>query len=197
MDYRIADITKKIIIELYNDDSQNKAILANLRVATSIEDKHAEQAWPLMFKYMTDKDLSIDGHPSYAENAIFTALRCYAILQQGQEKIVFVSKSKDKKDDEGIEFFEALNQIRDINTQNSLDRRVNAVLSTTNITNATNLIVQLEKLLKSKKKENIQIDFAKLAQDLFFFQVGYDQARKTSLIWGQQYYKKVYALEKD
>lgn len=184
----IEDITERIIFQLYNQGQIDKAALSSLRRSISITSKQATCIWPLFLTTMDREDLSKDGHPTHAEIAIFTAVRCYAIYQQANEKDVFAPHKGKKKT--GLTLFEALSKLRqDNNLQKALDRRVESLLASTEINNVVNGIVHLLEILKSHYKY-LQIDYSLLAQDLFRFQFGNASAREVSLTWGEQYFNQ-------
>lgn len=192
----ISEATSSIIRELYNNGNPNKAVLASLRSANSIEDKRAEKVWPLIFNNVAPGDLTLDAtKPSWAEVAIFTALRCYAIFQQGQDDYCVFDRKKGKDGSgTGVTLFKALNQIRNDDNHVALDRRVDNVLVNTNVPSVINSIVHLDKILKGQKTK-LKVDFAELAKNLYYFQQSHDQARGVCLAWGREYYWNTYKKE--
>lgn len=188
----IAVTTAKIINKLYGNGNPDKAVLASLRATDTIDSKRAQSVWPVLFSEMSEEDISNDptGRPTYAETAIYTALRCYAIHQQAVEDSVYAqSFSKDKtKNLEGVTFFNALAGLRtNDETRVALDRRVQALLSSRNITNTFKSITQLTRILKANNRK-LKVDYAQLAQDLFLFETSFEMANRICLKWGQQYY---------
>ena len=134
--------TARIINQLYDDGTPDKGALAELRRTTAITDKGAEKIWPLIFSAVPK--LSTNGKPTKLETAVYTALHCYAAFQQGNDSFVFgqIPRSKDKEEsrENGVSLFTALRKmkINDSNEKKALDRRVTALLATTNISSATN-----------------------------------------------------------
>lgn len=192
MENEIAATTARIINKLYGNGEPDKAVLASLRAADTIDSKRAQAVWPVMFSEISEKDISNDptGRPTYAETAIYAALRCYAIHQQAVEDSVYAqSFSKDKtKKPEGVTFFNALAGLRtNDETRVALDRRVQALLSSRNITNTVKSITQLTRILKANNRK-LKVDYAQLAQDLFLFETSFEMANRICLKWGQQYY---------
>lgn len=192
--------TARIINQLYGDGTPDKGALAELRRTTAITDKGAEKIWPLIFSVVPK--LSTNGKPTKLETAVYTALHCYAAFQQGNDSFVFgqISRSKDKEEsrENGVSLFTALRKmkINDSNEKKALDRRVTALLATTNISSATNSINHLVSILKGKKMGE-KIDFAQLAEDLYNFQWSTKNARFVALKWGKDYYWNVYKLASD
>lgn len=156
----------------------------------------------LAFNFSVVPKLSTNGKPTKLETAVYTALHCYAAFQQGNDSFVFgqIPRSKDKEEsgENGVSLFTALRKmkINDSNEKKALDRRVTALLATTNISSATNSINHLVSILKGKKMGE-KIDFAQLAEDLYNFQWSTKNARFVALKWGKDYYWNVYKLASD
>lgn len=192
--------TARIINQLYGDGTPDKGALAELRRTTAITDKGAEKIWPLIFSVVPK--LSTNGKPTKLETAVYTALHCYAAFQQGNDSFVFgqIPRLKDKEEsrENGVSIFTALRKMKiiDSNEKKALDRRVTALLATTNISSATNSINHLVSILKGKKMGK-KIDFAQLAEDLYNFQLSTKNARFVALKWGKDYYWNVYKLASD
>ncbi|MBD5430103.1 type I-E CRISPR-associated protein Cse2/CasB [Lactobacillus sp.] len=204
----IRSITARIIYQLYNNGEINKGVLATLRRTTSMADKGAEKVWPFIFDNIaTDNKnaqiniLSTNGNPTRQENAIYTALHCYAMFQQGIDQTCVYAASTTRKDEEGSEekgltLFSALRMVKnsDSKVAEALDRRVTVLLATTNINSAIKSITHLVSMLKGKKL-GFKIDFAQLASDLNVFQISPKTAREIALKWGRDYYWNTYALK--
>ena len=194
MENEIAATTARIINKLYGNGEPDKAVLASLRAADTIDSKRAQAVWQVLFSEMSEKDISNDptGRPTYAETAIYAALRCYAIHQQAVEESVYAqSFSKDKtKNPEGVTFFNALAGLRtNDETRVALDRRMQALLASRNLANTVKSITQLTRILKANNR-TLKVDYAQLAQDLFFFETSFKMSNRICLKWGQQYYRQ-------
>lgn len=188
MGNEVRKATARIINELWNNGNPNKAILAGLRNSQTINSRQAVIVWPLMFEVMNQQALSRNGRPTKEERAIFTALRCFAVYQQGRDTWLAASAGKDG---DGEQLMVALSRLRqDERTRNSLDRRVQVMLVTNNIDVVINSLAHLTPILKGKAG-NQPIDFADLAQDLYNYQSHFgtsNGARRVALKWGQQYF---------
>ena len=190
----IASKTQRIIKKLYGDGNPDKAVLASLRAAETVTSMRARDVWPVMFSEMEGKDLSNDaqGTPTRAEIAIYTALRCYALAQQGVEQSVYASawnarKDSDKKE-KGVTLFQALSSMRQKETDSTaLDRRVQTLLSTRNSFSVIRSITQLVQIMKSRHRDTT-LDSAQLAQAPGYFGLSCEAANRIRLKWGQQYY---------
>ncbi|WP_338146886.1 type I-E CRISPR-associated protein Cse2/CasB [Ligilactobacillus agilis] len=192
MENEIAATTARIINKLYGNGEPDKAVLASLRAADTIDSKRAQAVWPVMFSEMSEEDISNDptGRPTYVETAIYTALRCYAIHQQAVEESVYAPSASKDKNSEGVTFFNALAGLRtNGDTKAALDRRMQALLASRNLANTVKSITQLTRILKANNR-TLKVDYAQLAQDLFFFETSFKMANRICLKWGQQYYRQ-------
>lgn len=194
----ITSSVDQMLQQLYDHGNPDKAVLASARHAVSLESLQAQAVWPVimagietpaMFSETFAPKLSRTGEPTYAETAAFAAVRLYAIHQQGTDICVYERAYGDEA--EGTLFFKALAQLRlNENIQVALDRRVKALLATTNVTSVINSLTHLVSILKASQR-NQQIDYARLAGDLFHFQFSYESANQVRLTWGRQYYSNV------
>lgn len=193
MTSEIANTTAKIISALYGNGAPDKASLASLREAETIDSRRAHDVWPILFSEMDERYLSKDvGKPTSAENAIYTSLRCYSIYQQGIDHNVYASKGT-----EGLALFVALAKLRNNEEiRNALDRRVQNLFSNRNILSVIKSVTQLVRILKSNDR-NLLIDYADLAQDLYYFQNSFESSKRVFLKWGQQYYSRQSEKEAD
>lgn len=194
MTNEIARSTRQIILRLYNDGNENKGVLASLRTAPKLTSPRAQNIWPVMLGSIPETMLSRDGQPTRAEKSIYAAVRLYAIHQQAQSMFVYDQvawKNQDennKKELQGKNLFSALALIRaNPDYKDALDRRVQAVLASTNIDTVFDALGHLVSMLKSRSA-GIQVDYGQLAQDFYQFQFGYTAANRVRLRWGQQYF---------
>ena len=178
----VANITTSLVNQIYNNGNLDKATLSSLRSAPSFLSERARRIWPMILPKLDEKDLSRNGVPTYAENAIFVALRSYAIMQQANERS-FANGDQ--------ELFEVLAELRQISKiSEGVNRRVKNLFLSTSFTSLQTGLVQLVKLLKSNLSDK-QVNFAKLAKDLFFYQTSNENAKQVFLKWGQQYYRTI------
>lgn len=179
--------TTTMIYQLYQGGYKDGAKLSALRHGLSIDDRRGEAAWPLIFSTLDAKFLSDGRHESYAENAAYAALHCYAIYQQSVDGLIHASIYDSEKESRTL--FEALGTMRkaDGTMPAGLERRMQALFATTDYDAIVRSIYQLVRLLKGTHK-NIVIDFAKLAQDLYGCQFSSHEAKKIIMNWGRQYY---------
>lgn len=183
--------TTDIIYSIFNPVRPNKAVLAALRKSNSILDYSAEPVKAVMFQKLDPRFLSPDGTPTYAQNAIFIALKAFAIFQQGQKTLVQGSVFKK----EGLPLFTVFGKVRiqTLKSKVALDRRVDITLATQNFKTMCVEMFSVEKIVKAQKFK-FKVDFGLLASDLYKMQFDQASARKIALKWGQQYFNQVYEL---
>ncbi|WP_225047267.1 type I-E CRISPR-associated protein Cse2/CasB [Lacticaseibacillus kribbianus] len=170
------------------------AILSALRGASSLASPRAQAVWPLMLGRMPAALLSRTGEPTRSEVAIFTALRLYALAQQGRTTGGYVPVARGSQTAEteaapsGVTLFTALRKAKGtLPSAEALDRRVQAVLGATSFAAVQDGLTHLVTILKATKAMPA-IDYAQLAGDLASFQISFEQASRVRLRWGQDYY---------
>lgn len=177
--YRVtADILFKLGERL--DVSETKAILSRLRNSIGRDISETVAIWPIVFERVPPEYLSINGTPTYQENAILSSLQLYAMHQQGKGISVHVPS----KENVG----KALHGIRDM-SETALDRRFNAMITSSNFKELTTHLRHLISILKQKsEKSEIKIDYAELAKDFYQYQISQELANRVRMRWGENYY---------
>lgn len=172
-------VTERIIFKLGEklELSETKAILSRLRTSIDRDISETVEIWPLMFEEAPLEYLSTSGTPTHQENAILASLQLYALHQQGKSKSVHESS--------GDSVGKALHEIRDLNNI-ALDRRFNALITSGNFKELTTHLRHLISILK--QKADTKIDYAKLAEDFYWYQISKESANRMRMRWGQDYY---------
>ncbi|KRM72128.1 type I-E CRISPR-associated protein Cse2/CasB [Lacticaseibacillus brantae] len=183
--FEVQQVTERIINDLYNFGAPDKATLASVRGAMSITDVRAQAVWPVMMAEMRPEMLSHTGKPTYAETAIYAALRLFAISQQGQSQFAYARAAK-ASEPQGYTLFQVLAQMRrNESDRTRLDRRIQPLLAVGNVNRVVNELTHLVEIVKGTRQP---IDFAQLAGDLYSFQMSYESANQVRLRWGQQFF---------
>lgn len=119
------------------------------------------------------------------EQAIFTALQLYAIHQQSSYKSVMkIGGDYDEKQKYKDNIGDALSTLRNEESE-SIDKRFNTMIVSTDYKRLTYHLRQMIKILKSKS--DVKVDYAKLAEDLYWFMNGKKEGVRLS--WARSYYK--------
>lgn len=183
--FDIKNVTASIITELYSNGNLDKATLASIRGASSFTSQRAQAVWPIMMAKMEPEMLSRTGEPTYAEIAIYAALRFYAISQQGKDQFTYARWSKNG-DTEGVTLFQVLANARQREADRiRFDRRIQPLLSVNNVNRVINELTHLVEMVKNSSQP---IDYAVLASELYSFQLNHETANQVRLRWGQQYF---------
>lgn len=182
----VRGIVFKIISRLDNslDTSSTRATLAKLRNSLGRDIETSVEIWPLIYEHMPEEFLSKSGNLTVEERAIITTLQLYAVHQQGQPYTV-----NENARDNNANIGSFLKLLRTSDNNKAIDRRFNAMITASTYNELENHLRYLVKLVRSKGKGTIRINYSQLANDLFWYQVGRSQAIKLS--WGRSYYSQV------
>lgn len=177
----IKAVISKTIRKLQDGGEYQKrsaAILANFRNAIGKDLTEATNVWPFFFEQMPTEYLSKNGKETFEERAVYSTLQLYALCMQGSSSKVLDDERFKGSIGKSIQFGRTKKNAK------ALDRRFNALISSQTY---EELIYHLRQLLKiAKNKNQVTVNFPKLAEDLFWFQKG-DQ-RKICFRWAQDYY---------
>lgn len=181
---------KSILIKLDStrDASTTKALLANMRNSADKDISNNVDALAYVFSNLSYGEDDRGGELSYMEQAIFTAIQMYAIHQQSNVESVLKfgnndeNESREKKYKANIG--DALATLRSDESE-SIDKRFNAMITATNFNKLSYHLRQMIKILKSKS--DAKVDYAKLAEDLYWFMIG--RKEEVRLSWARSYYK--------
>lgn len=164
------------------NESRVRATLANLRRGIGRKPGEMPELWGLLFADMPEELMSRSGEPTRAEWAAYTALTLYALHQQG--------KSIRDKNMHTIEEFGRLGRavgrlVTNDDERERVARRFNAFATANDMQEAAHYLRGLVQLLKA---EDIQLDYVRLASELYDFQIA-DYAASVRLTWGQDFYR--------
>lgn len=183
---------KSILIKLDStrDASSTKALLANMRNSADKDISNNVDALAYVFSNLSYGEDDRYGELSYMEQAIFTAIQMYAIHQQSNVESVLKfgnedeNESREKKKKYKANIGDALATLRSDESE-SIDKRFNAMITATNFNKLSYHLRQMIKILKSKSEA--KVDYAKLAEDLYWFMIG--RKEEVRLSWARSYYK--------
>ncbi|WMC93083.1 type I-E CRISPR-associated protein Cse2/CasB [Kineothrix sp. MB12-C1] len=172
-------VTERILCKLGErlELSETRAALSRLRNSIGRDISETVEIWPLVFEEVPVEYLSKNGIPTHEENAIVTSLQLYALHQQGRSDSVH----KASKNSIG----KALHTIRDMDNT-ALDRRFNSLITSGNFKELTTHLRHLISILK--QEADTKIDYAKLAEDFYWYQSSPESANRMRMCWGQDYY---------
>lgn len=190
--YKVLDYTNRIIKKLEKtlEYSSTKANLSRLRNSIGGNFNQTVSIWEDVYSEMPEEYLSVNGKLTKEEKAVFYTLQLYALHQQGMDNSV----NLEIKDKEYMNIGDSFRKLRDIirmenQDTKSLDRRFNAMITSSDIDELTTHLRHLIGILK--RNNTIKIDYPRLSEDLFWYQIGESQKERISLDWGRNYYKTV------
>lgn len=184
--HRIFSVTNQMLTKIDGlvNTASGKSILAKLRNSIGRPFSATTEVWALIIEHLPEEFLGCSHRMSHEERAILTALQLYAVHQQGLTQSVLV-KNNSRFTNMGV----ALKALRKGDDRKSVDRRVNAMITATTFEELSYHLRHLIKLLKSKAAET-KVDYAQLAEDLYWFSRGYDE--NIRLAWARAYYRQDY-----
>lgn len=187
MNTSVYSVTKELMFKFSTqlDNPSVRAILSKLRNSIGKEISQSVDIWPYIYEKLPLEFISNNYWISDEEKAIISTLQIYAIHQQGVPVSVALQTG------DYYNLGNTLGTLRVSENRTAIDRRFNTMITSTSLDELLTHMRHLIGILKSKDKDT-KIDYAQLAQDLFWFEKGYGERVKLS--WAREYYK--YRIEK-
>lgn len=170
-------------IDSMQNEPLKKATLANLRNSINKALVDNMGAFAFIFDSMPENFIGEGKELNKKEKAIITSLQLYSLHQQGISESVLLDEGENKWQNMGY----SLSVLRDVDDPKSIDRRFNAMITASTYEEFTHYLRQMISLLKSKKKGEAKVNYAKLAEDLYNFLLGYHESIRLS--WSRNYYR--------
>ena len=179
-------VSSKILNQMSNslETSSTKATLSNLRNSISKPYSQSINVFYIIYEYMPESFINSNNNLSYEERAILTSLQLYAIHQQGNSQSVLVDDNEKENKYKNIAY--SLKALRIDDNVKSTDRRFNTMITANTFEEFTFHLRQLVNLLKSRTDQ--KVNYAKLAQDLYYFQIP-NTREGVKLSWAKEYYR--------
>ncbi|MDD7305343.1 MAG: type I-E CRISPR-associated protein Cse2/CasB [Peptoniphilaceae bacterium] len=176
-------VASRILIKLdtMKNEPLKKATLANLRNSINKPLVDNMDAFAFIFENMPEEFLGNSSKLSKEELAIITSLQLYALHQQGISESVLTDE-ENRWQNMGY----SLKILRDVEDSKAIDRRFNAMITASTYEEFSHYLRQMVSLLKAKKKNQAKVSYAKLAEDLFYYLLGYQESIR--LKWSRNYY---------
>lgn len=180
--YSVLAVTKEILLKLdvLSGYPSGKADLAKIRNSVGKPINEAVEVWPILFENLPEEFLSNNATASNEELAIVTAIQLYSLHKQGG-----VFRINTESDGKSKNLGYSLRVLRTDDNTTSIDRRFNSMITSTTFDELYNHLKTMIKILKSKFP-NVYVDYAKLAEDLFWYLNGHEQ--DVRLRWAKEYY---------
>lgn len=156
-----------------------KGILANLRHGAGKAPGELPELWGVVFDGKFPEELMGGRDPSRAEWAIYTALTLYALHMQGADADM---------NKENVSLGEAAaGLVKTAEDRERAEKRLGVVATAVSPEDAA---YHLRTLVRMLGDENIPMDYAKLAEQLYWF-YSPEAASKIKLSWGRDFYRKL------
>lgn len=178
--------TARILRSLDNtrDKPSTKAIFANIRNSINKDSSVNMDALAFVFQNIPEEFLGFNKNLNDYEKAILTAVQMYALHQQAKADSVL--KINYEEGERRQNLGDALKTARDKEDDTkALDRRFNAMITSSNFEELSHHLRQMIKLLKAKS--DAKVDYASLADDLYWFLK--NQREGLKIKWSRSYYK--------
>lgn len=176
--------TVRILRKLDNtrENPSTKAIFANIRNSINKDSSVNMDALAFVFQNIPEEFLGFNKNLNDYEKAILTAVQMYALHQQA--KIESVLKLDYEEGEKRQNLGDALSSLRSDDSK-AIDRRFNAMITSSNFEELSHHLRQMIKLLKAKS--DAKVDYASLADDLYWFLK--NQRERLKIKWSRSYYK--------
>lgn len=178
--------TAKILRKLDNnrEDPSTKAIFANIRNSINKDSSVNMDVLAFVFQNIQEEFLGFNKNLNDYEKAILTSIQMYALHQQAKADSVL--KLYYKEGERRQNLGDSLNSMRKNNDEDkAIDRRFNAMITSSNFEELSHHLRQMIKLLKAKS--DAKVDYASLADDLYWFLK--NQGEGLKIKWSRSYYK--------
>ena len=180
---QIQSFTEKRIQRILQNpsDSEARAAMARLRRGIGHAPGELPELWGTFLLKMPEELLGHGRETSKAEWAIYTALTMFALHQQGK------SRTEQPMHVHGVSLGTAARGLvkDESEDRERIARRFYPVAMAEDM---TELAVHLRSLVSLLRSENLALDYARLAADLYFFQIP-DAADRVKLRWGEDFCK--------
>lgn len=176
--------TVRILRKLDNtrENPSTKAIFANIRNSINKDSSVNMDALAFVFQNIPEEFLGYNKNLNDYEKAILTAVQMYALQQQAKVESVLNLDYKEGERRQNIG--DALSSLRSDDSK-AIDRRFNAMITSSNFEELSHHLRQMIKLLKAKS--DAKVDYASLADDLYWFLK--NQREGLKIKWSRSYYK--------
>lgn len=165
-------------IDATRNTPTTNALLAQLRNSIVSKNSNYVRSLGYLMLYIPEEQLGSGEELNNYEQAILVAVQMYALHQQSRSDSVLTLDSK---------YYNLGDSLRALRSEDSksIDRRFNIMITSRNFGQLQNQLRQFIKLLKTRT--NVKVNYAKLAEDLYWFLRGSKDNVKIS--WSRSYYK--------
>ncbi len=174
----VTEILRKI--DATRNTPTTNALLAQLRNSIVSKNSNYVRSLGYLMSYIPEEQLGSGEELNNYERAILVAVQMYALHQQSKSDSVLTLDSKRQN------LGDSLRALRSEDSK-SIDRRFNIMITSRNFGHLQNQLRQFIKLLKART--NVKVNYAKLAEDLYWFLRG--SKDNVKIAWSRSYYKAI------
>lgn len=176
--------TVKILrrLDSTRESPTTRAFLANIRNSINKSSSNNVEALSFVFQNLPVEFIGSKRELNDYEKAILTAVQMYALHQQAN--VSSVLKLTYEEGERRQNLGDALSSLRGEDSK-AIDRRFNAMITSSTFSEIQHHLRQLIRLLKSKSE--VRVDYASLANDLYWFLK--KQKDGVKIQWARSYYK--------
>jgi len=174
----VSEILRKI--DATRNTPTTNALLAQLRNSIVSKNSNYVRSLGYLMSYIPEEQLGSGEELNNYERAILVAVQMYALHQQSKSDSVLTLDSKRQN------LGDSLRALRSEDSK-SIDRRFNIMITSRNFGHLQNQLRQFIKLLKART--NVKVNYAKLAEDLYWFLRG--SKDNVKIAWSRSYYKAI------
>lgn len=165
-------------LQSINDMPLGRGMMANIRRGIGKHPGEIPEIWGVIFDNLPE-ELCGNKEASKAEMAIYTALTLYALHQQGKDVPAHMA---------GISFGRAAAKlVENDDDKERILRRINLVVTAVSM---QDLAYHLRSMVQLMKIKDIQLDYARLARDIYNFSDP-NMANNVKLSWGRDFYREL------
>lgn len=184
----IREFTRGKIDLLLEGNPWSRGMLAKLRRGIGKEPGELPELFEVFLGGMPERLYGKGSEPSYSEWAIYTALTLFALHQQGKGWDHPMSVGWNfENDDEGNSLGRATGLLvrRSREREPAIKRRFDAVVTAIEF---TEFAYHARGMIQLLKREDIPLNYPRLAEDLFWYQFE-GHRNRVRLRWGEDYYR--------
>lgn len=187
----IQSVTNRIISKIIRkEENQRKALLAKLRNSIGKDLTKNPDILQIIFEHLPEKYLGKTGKLSYEEEAILFTLQMFSLLQQGNSE----DTRYQGDDSQYYNLGKSLVILKGLDISKSLEKRIGAMLIASDFSELSYQLRHLIKILKTKANGQAKINYGLLAEDIFWYLMGYKQ--ELAIKWARSYYSLTRKEEK-
>ncbi len=186
----VSEYVKRKLMNLQDNSNESavRAMLAKMRRGIGEKPGAMPELWDMLFAGLPASLEGKGNEPSRAEGAIYTVFTLFALHQQGKRDLHDEFMFQEQNG-----FGRAIAQLIRKNPDNkeAIIKRFNVAVTSTDLTEFS---WHLRNIIQLCKREDVPLDYAALAKDLYDYQDP-ERVDNVRLKWGRDFYRELLYLE--